>query len=80
MLSAAPLSRMTADPFHVLLGIIPRPQVRPAASGLRDLHRYYARRWSDVISASGALNLPRRKLAGSTASIASSFSVGSTRR
>ena len=35
---------------------------------------------SEAISASGALNLPRRSCGGSTASMASSFSVGSTRR
>jgi DNA invertase Pin-like site-specific DNA recombinase len=35
---------------------------------------------SDAISASGALNRPRRSSGGSTASIASSFSDGSTRR
>ena len=35
---------------------------------------------SDVINASGALNRPRRKPSGSTASTASNFSEGSTRR
>lgn len=34
---------------------------------------------SDAISASGALNCPRRNPGGSTASIASNFSDGSTR-
>jgi site-specific DNA recombinase len=34
----------------------------------------------EAISASGALNRPRRKLSGTTASTASNFSVGSTRR
>lgn len=35
---------------------------------------------SEAMSASGALNRPRRSDGGSTASTASSFSVGSTRR
>ena len=40
----------------------------------------YGAPWRDAISASGALNRPRRRLGGRTASIASSFSDGSTRR
>ena len=40
----------------------------------------YGDPWREAISASGALNRPRRRLGGRTASIASSFSDGSTRR
>lgn len=41
---------------------------------------HYPRAWSDAIKASGALNRPRRSSGGSSVSIASSFSDGSTRR
>ena len=41
---------------------------------------HHPRPWRDAISASGALNRPRRRLGGRTVSIASSFSEGSTRK
>ena len=41
---------------------------------------HYPGAMREAIRASGALNLPRRRLGGRIASTASSFSVGSTRR
>lgn len=53
-------------------------QVRPGHR--RCCAPHYSRSSSEAINASGALNRPRRRPGGRTASIASSFSVGSTRK
>src|SRR5271169_3910190 len=74
---------MGSSPLRALWGVFPNgelvPKERAAPSQHALLTLHYDLAFRKASSLSGARNLPLRRLGGTTASMASSFSVGSAR-